>query len=87
MAEWPKRISDIARYSASEGHMIGLGEPIRGSDDFPYTRDDTEVIPADLGRELYETLRSIAEGEWGPKGNREAAIIACGRYEREVGNG
>ena len=76
MAEWPKRLRFIHENRAD------------GSADKLF---DLDLIPADLGRELYEALK---EAEWGidrdhPVERIDAAMeqaqAALARYEREVG--
>lgn len=50
----------------------------------PREYSPTVVIPADLGRELYEALLAIAQQHLG---STHPAWDALERYEREVGDG
>ena len=70
MSEWPKTV---------------VGEQVHGDCDCLYCEDASarpgvEVIPADLGRELYEALLLALEGS-----DSEKIDLAVERYYREVG--
>lgn len=67
MGEWPKTCGAI--YGAIEM----ADDALKG----------VEVIPADLGQELYEALQAVADWEPVPEADRVLAAIA--RYESEVG--
>lgn len=84
MAEWPTKLwrahkDDLWR--EWDGHAEGFG-------------DELEVIPADVGRELYEALSEAIEREVGgreivesyPLSWPDHAVSALTRYEREVGD-
>ena len=69
MSEWPKYVHSF--------HLLDVPDKWDSSVAHP-------VIPADLGRELYEQLKAETEG----KGNGptyKATVTALARYEREVG--
>jgi hypothetical protein len=67
MSEWPKPLTYDLPYSAPE-----MG--------FPHTRT-TQVVPADLARELYEAIEHHASDFRPSKRLRDALA----RYEAEVG--
>lgn len=70
MAEWP-RAGDVVRVKRTENGGIVEFEPL-------------EIIPADLGRELYEALSSFVH-EPDSRWDWEAMHGTLARYEREVG--
>ncbi len=67
----------MSKWPKSLGQMASAGVPggLR----------DVEVIPADLGRELYEALFGLLHVGL-DKPRRKQTTEALARYEREVGN-
>jgi hypothetical protein len=98
MSEWPKMIMVCAECGVlvDDDRDYGLGPAEQcpaerkcgtfpragGLVELPGIRD-VPVLPADLGRELYEVLRDVEdEAEWARR--RDAALA---RYVKEVGGG
>ena len=81
MAEWPKAISGpcsaCGGWGDKESHGCDDHGPWVG---LPGERTRVEVIPADLGRELYEALRYYDDHH-----HPDSVLAALARYEREVG--
>lgn len=74
MSEWPKALPDSYTYRTVHP-------------DDPSFAHETEVIPADLGREQNEALEIAYEwlvGEWGAERIPLEVSDALARYDREV---
>lgn len=86
MAEWPKTLSVCD--SCGRGEVEGSGTCAFTDPDGEMGWTDIPVIPADLGRELYEAVKggsgiALNRDDFGEQWRRISQALA--RYEREVG--
>lgn len=91
MAEWPKWVWDEDFLNGTPEEQ--LAEEVRNAsagvlpDDFDPRYMHSEVIPADLGRELVTVLDRLLHYDLcaGEK-ERELALAVLARYKKEVGD-
>ncbi len=80
MSEWPKTLWDHGEDDNGDYEWSTVPSSFKV--------DEVEVIPADLGRELYEAVR--ATRNWATKTDlahaQRLCVDAAARYEREVGD-
>lgn len=76
MAKWPITVCERCSRGAEE-RVLEVGA----------CDEAVEVIPADLGRELYEALKGAGIGvEYDSVEDEQRQEAALARYEREVGS-